>query len=466
MTKNVGYCNFLWKGPQPFQTDAFRKNHLTDTTECLQGKGQFKGEITSTVTDTDKKTVIIDEAVKVITVTDEVRKKAVQNLEGAKNNCQSLANKFRITNLTLSVTAGVLTAAGAIISVAFPALIPVAFALFVIAIAVLGIGSFIKYRQDQANNQATILRHEKARWADPVLNIQEQRQQVATLGFSYAQTLRGKLVSTAELKQLFKVEVQNFKRLFDDSQQLSNAHKLRRINEFFSSPVWNVLSSAENYKKIFGEENVDMDFQGLINSLSKLNAETKVCAKKIETFRQELSKQQSALIQQVHAKEKQWIKFVHEAFRAIEYPWVAQHKTNMQNGIPGFWSFAQLNMQNLYSAKWNLEEQVHDWSNRKITEIGNDNCEWLRESNLITNKVNLTKFNFISASLDAFCSASIHCLPPIDINLKLVDKIDTRFEIVEPYFKPEWAKMIVKSEWTDLMAKCKAKAAELNPAAG
>ncbi|NGX43176.1 MAG: hypothetical protein K940chlam7_01467 [Chlamydiae bacterium] len=195
----MSYINFLGQGANsPYLKEYHRSNFSEDEVESVGTLNKFNGEIK--VVDTDKtdrndgKSVLMDEAVRITTIADAVRNKGKSFWSDAHN-----AAMITFTATLIGGIAGI--TAAIIVGALLPTLWPVALAVGLVSLGILGFSFFNLYRAKEAKGQIK-------QWDDPIPHLQQQRRKAGESGnegfhYSYMAQLKDKIVSPEELKALW-----------------------------------------------------------------------------------------------------------------------------------------------------------------------------------------------------------------------------------------------------------------------
>ncbi len=188
----MSYVNFLGEGVYGKQADFRRDAYPKDKIEATGTSHQYLGATAvSPIGTGNTKEAVIDQAVKVTTVADHVREEAKDLWGGLKDAC---FGTFTGT-LIVGIAAGV---ASVLTGCLLPPLWPVAVAVGIVALAILGFSIWNVCRAVEA-------KEELSQWSDPLPGYQQERVLVGQKGVyhAYKNNFKGKFVSEEELKALW-----------------------------------------------------------------------------------------------------------------------------------------------------------------------------------------------------------------------------------------------------------------------
>ena len=252
----MSFSNFMINGLSGQQGIHLRSGYPADVVVANTGRAGFDGEEFWQEDDAGKM-VSIDSVVRVNTVSDQVRREERSIWKGHKKDCLIL---FSVT-LIGGVAAAVAAVAA---STVFPLMLGVVILASIVSFNLLGISGFTFYRYVQSKDQHN-------QWKDPLPNLIEERKRVGVEGFGYAfrNQLKGKLVTNAEIQDLWHSQMEKTKlNLLGLIPGLSINHA-PIIKEFFCSG----LLSDQKLSYAFSEEGIPQNIGFLSERYEALHAQ-------------------------------------------------------------------------------------------------------------------------------------------------------------------------------------------------
>jgi hypothetical protein len=216
----MSYINFLGCGAQGNQTTYRRDSYKPDTVQSIGTSHSYKGNTVIQVPQSKTvKEVVIDQAVKVTTVADQVRSDAQELWSGLRTGCLST---FSFT-LIVAIGGGV---AATLVGVFMPILWPVALAVGIVALIILGFSIWNLCRGIEAKGELN-------EWEDPLPDFQQKRREIEQKGFypAYSSNYLGKYVSQEELGKLWFVSMDKWNENYENDLKFDHL-KVSNNREF------------------------------------------------------------------------------------------------------------------------------------------------------------------------------------------------------------------------------------------
>lgn len=204
-----------------FRRDAFSKESQPVTIN--NGRNAFEGKISSAEDNGQIKTVIIDNVVKIQTLSDSI----FQNAKHAWSNLRAKSTLIAAVTCLGGVAAIISAAALGII---LPPLFAVAITVGVVGLALLSCGILSSVRSQEAYEQ-------KNAWQNAVQKAQSERIRIGNSGFRYVQKnqCKGSLISQAETEDLWHKDLASLKQKFHQSENADVHTQAKLIKDFFDN---------------------------------------------------------------------------------------------------------------------------------------------------------------------------------------------------------------------------------------
>ncbi len=207
--------------------NRFNSTYQQDQAIAIHASHQYKGTVTHSEQKAQVSKRVLDQAVEVLTVTDDIRNPQLQFW--TQRSVQSLRVGVSGLVVATSGVAGVAAAKTCLVGTAAVAGPVAAGAVVILGIALAILGF---YRKSQANEQFEA-------WKDPLATYQAQRQRSGTLGFSYvfSHHLKNTIVHPEECRQLWNEWSDYLMPLYQDIQvgKANSAETVKRVKDFFES---------------------------------------------------------------------------------------------------------------------------------------------------------------------------------------------------------------------------------------
>jgi len=292
----MSYVSFLGKGPQG-QQQMFRRDFFKpDTVSSIATTHTFNGEVTSisNILNNDplksEKEVIIDSAIKVNTVADKIRAQAQQLWSNLRNGCMG--------TFTATLIGGIAAAIASIaIGVILPPMWPVAVAVGILALGLLGVSAWNLARGVEA-------KHQLKQWEDPIPAYQNQRRMAEQKGFyhAYSSGYKGRIVSEKELEKLWFTSMDQWADNYEAHIANLNQVKVQDIRTFMEECPLKSQAMAHTFGKESDVEDGELEFLNeLSGKYSSLKSQYDTIRMETEALKSQIRKEKSnALLQNDH----------------------------------------------------------------------------------------------------------------------------------------------------------------------
>lgn len=294
----MSFIAYLKQGIQVGDNSYNRFNSIypQDRAIALRASHQYEGKVTSQETRDQLSERILDQAIEVFTVTDEVRAPKLDFWK--RRSVQSFRLGISGLGLTVGGT-GSAIAAYSLLAGTLAVAIPVAggaLAVTGVALAILGF-----YRSSQAEDQSQA-------WTDPLVAYQAHRQKALLVGFPHvlAHHLKGSLVHPEESLQLWREwsyrEMSSYQQMPVES--FPSSEVIGRIKKFFQN---NPLAAEAMHYAFDGVASVPQNIQDLSRFYEQMKASYSNVRAEAAKARRKIEEERGQLIRQNEANRQAWL---------------------------------------------------------------------------------------------------------------------------------------------------------------
>lgn len=295
----MGFAAYLREGVE-IANNAFNRFdgiYQQDQAKAIQASHQYQGTVTHQEIQGQVSKRIVDNAVEVLTVTDDIRAPKLDFWN--QRSVQSLGLGISGLGFTAGGAAGAAAAktfiVGGTAAVATP-VAGVAVAVLGVAIAILGF-----YRYSQANEQYVA-------WQDPMAAHRAQRQRTDIEGFSYvfSHQLKGRLIHPEECRQLWfnwcDRDMPNYQQV--NPERCYSPETVKQIKQFFKH---NPLDVAAMEYAFTGVAPAPLNIQSLSTFFNQVKSAYSDVRAKAERERTKIDVERRRLIRQNEANREAWL---------------------------------------------------------------------------------------------------------------------------------------------------------------
>ncbi len=231
----MSIASYLYHGASGPNQQYCHQQYPNAEVKSIATTNQYLGKLgDATKIDDTREEVVIDSAVKVTSVAQKIREKAINFWNKAKSGSFIAFTAVLITGI---LAGGAAIALGTVL----PELWIIAASVGTVALVILSVSIFLLTRAIGAGNRL------KAWKEDPVANAQNDRVRIGKEGFypAFAERKKGVIVSEKELQALWSRDMDSYVKRFDNDGILRDSTKIAMVREFIKkSPLAN---AALNY---------------------------------------------------------------------------------------------------------------------------------------------------------------------------------------------------------------------------
>lgn len=243
----MSYINFLMNGIDDKQEIWQRGKYPEDSIEPIGTSHSYLGQVTKVDQDDKSKTVVIDNAIKITTISDQIRNEHISKWENLK--------KFADITFVATLIGGIIGIVATVaMSIALTTMLSVALAIGILTLGILWVAYASYERPQQAQEQIDL-------WTDPIVKYCEQRKSLSTNGLRdiVDDMSRKHLASNEELVSLWRSYYEPYpSHIVKLNQQSTLEEKGQFITDFFEKGPF----SSDVIKLVFQDsDNIPAEYK-------------------------------------------------------------------------------------------------------------------------------------------------------------------------------------------------------------